>query len=70
MVTPKIGDTVSFDSSANVSTAVVVDILVDQKYPEYGNWIWVVYKENGRKKKCRLPENNLAAYNFKIISSN
>jgi hypothetical protein len=68
---PKIGDTISFVSSAAPAAinAVVVDIKVDQRYPEYGNWIWLEYKAKGRKKKCRIPEGNLAAYQLVIVSA-
>jgi hypothetical protein len=59
-----IGDKISINSSDNVGT--IVDICPDTKISEkHGidtNWIWIEEKRNGRKRRYRIPESNLAAY--------
>lgn len=61
---PNIGDKIAINSGIE---GVIVDICPDPKLAKASgidtNWIWIEYKEKGRKKQCRIPECNLAAYN-------
>jgi hypothetical protein len=66
---PKIGDSISINSGEVVGT--IIDICSDSKTAKVQgidtNWIWIEYKQKGRKKRCRIPECNLSAYNPVII---
>jgi len=63
-MTPNIGDHITINGNLS---GIVFDICDDPKYNAKHSidtrWIWIEYKEKGRKKRTRIPECNLAAYN-------